>query len=588
MDAASLTRSEAEERSRLLAVTRYDIDVDLTGLLEGDTFRAVSTITFTCSEPGASTFVDCVADDRAGRAQRPAARPGVGPRGPAAAGRPRRRQRAGGRHRAVRHRELQRHPAHRRPERRPGLRLDQLRARRGAPDVGVLRPARPQGAAPVRGATPRTTWTVTSNTGPETVSEAGDGARTWTFPDTPTLSTYVVVVNAGPFHEVRRQHDGYDLGFYCRQSLVAALERDLDDLVTVTRQGLAFFGEQFGVPFPQQRYDQVFVPDLGGAMENWGCVTYGDAQLSAHPAQPRAAGAARGVRAPRDGPHVVRRPGDHALVGRPVAQRGVRLVGLQLGALARHRVRRPVGGLPGALQARRLRHGHGAGPPPDPRRRARRRPRDRQLRLDHLRQGPERAPPADGLHRRGGVRRRAAGLLPRPRLGQHRPRRPDVGLRRGRRHRPDRLDGRLARPGRHRHAAARRRRDPRRVPRRRAAASPPAERGQLRRRGRDAGAGRDDRRTARRRGDPGRPPRSRPPPGQRRRQHLRGGPPRRGLAAHHARPARRAARAALPRPRRRHDQPAAAARRAGAARGRRGRGPGAAHRAQPRRWWSRS
>ncbi len=62
MDAASLTRSEAEERSRLLAVTRYDIDVDLTGLLEGDTFRAVSTITFSCAEPGASTFVDCAAD----------------------------------------------------------------------------------------------------------------------------------------------------------------------------------------------------------------------------------------------------------------------------------------------------------------------------------------------------------------------------------------------------------------------------------------------------------------------------------------------------------------------------------------------
>ena len=30
-----------------------------------------------------------------------------------------------------------------------------------------------------------------------------DGARVWTFPDTPRLSTYVVVVNAGPFHEVR-------------------------------------------------------------------------------------------------------------------------------------------------------------------------------------------------------------------------------------------------------------------------------------------------------------------------------------------------------------------------------------------------
>ena len=101
------------------------------------------------------------------------------------------------------------------------------------------------------------------------------------------------MVNAGPFHEVRRQHDGYDLGFYCRQSLVPVLERDLDELVTLTRQGLAFFGERFACPFPQERYDQVFVPNLGGAMENWGCVTYGDGQLFRTPPTH----AQRGVRA---------------------------------------------------------------------------------------------------------------------------------------------------------------------------------------------------------------------------------------------------------------------------------------------------
>ncbi len=40
--------------------------------------------------------------------------------------------------------------------------------------------------------------------------------------------------------------------------------------------GLAFFGERFDLPFPQPKYDQVFVPDMGGAMENWGCVTWSD------------------------------------------------------------------------------------------------------------------------------------------------------------------------------------------------------------------------------------------------------------------------------------------------------------------------
>ena len=54
------------------------------------------------------------------------------------------------------------------------------------------------------------------------------------------------------------------------------LDRDAEELFELTEQGLAWFGEQFGMPFGQERYDQVFVPDLGGAMENWGCVTCGD------------------------------------------------------------------------------------------------------------------------------------------------------------------------------------------------------------------------------------------------------------------------------------------------------------------------
>ncbi len=282
MDAASLTRGEAEERARLLAVSRYDIEVDMTGLLEGDTLRAVSTISFRSTEPGSSTFVDCVA--------------------------------------TVESAELNGRPLDPASAQHGRLPLADLEAdnvlvvRTSQSDTssssGILRTVDPSDGlvyvwtsfepdearrvwacfdqpdlkAPHRFVvTAPESWTVTSNTGPEQVSEPTDGARVWTYPDTPRLSTYVVVVNAGPFHEVRRQHDGYDLGFYCRQSLVPALERDLDDLVTITRQGLTFFGQQFGTPFPQQRYDQVFVPDLGGAMENWGCVTYGDAQLSRTP-----------------------------------------------------------------------------------------------------------------------------------------------------------------------------------------------------------------------------------------------------------------------------------------------------------------
>jgi aminopeptidase N len=74
--------------------------------------------------------------------------------------------------------------------------------------------------------------------------------------------------------------DGRDLGILGRRSLTAILERDADELFTVTGQGLAFFGEVFGLPFPQAKYDQVFLPEFGGAMENYGCVAWSDAFLS--------------------------------------------------------------------------------------------------------------------------------------------------------------------------------------------------------------------------------------------------------------------------------------------------------------------
>ncbi len=84
-------------------------------------------------------------------------------------------------------------------------------------------------------------------------------------------------MNAGPFYEIRREVGGYDLGLFVRQSLRRYLDRDADELFGTTAAGLAFYGQRFDLPFPQRKYDQVFVPDMGGAMENWGCITWSDA-----------------------------------------------------------------------------------------------------------------------------------------------------------------------------------------------------------------------------------------------------------------------------------------------------------------------
>ncbi len=277
-DLASLTRDEAALRAALITVERYDVHVDLRGLYDGDVWAATSTIAFTCREPGATTFVDCAARVVSATLNGEPLDPETAERG--------------------------RLPL-------PALRADNVLV------VSSLQSDTSSGTAILRTVDPNDklvyvwstfepdmarfafacfdqpdlkaphgfvvdaheSWTVTSNSAPDRVEDLSDGGRRWTFGDTPPLSTYVTVVNGGPFHELRSTRGGHDLGLYSRQSLRQFLERDAEELFDLTGRGLTFFGEKFGQPFPQERYDQVFVPNMGGAMENWGSVTWTDSVL---------------------------------------------------------------------------------------------------------------------------------------------------------------------------------------------------------------------------------------------------------------------------------------------------------------------
>ncbi|MGI8523582.1 MAG: aminopeptidase N [Nocardioides sp.] len=275
----SLTRDEAIARAALLDVTRYEITVDLRGLEEGEVWAAESTVTFTCREPGASTFLDCAADvDSATLNGEPidlaAVENGRIPLTDLAA------------ENVVVVSSRQSDTASGNGILRSVDPVDKLVYVWTSFECDVARRAwacfdQPDLKAPHAFTVHAPeSWLVTSNGAPDAVEAAGEGGgRTWTFPDTPPLSTYVVVVNAGPFYEVRSTRGGHDLGIYCRQSLKAYLDRDAEELFDLTDRGLAFFGKQFGRPFAQERYDHVFVPNLGGAMENWGCVTWGDGSL---------------------------------------------------------------------------------------------------------------------------------------------------------------------------------------------------------------------------------------------------------------------------------------------------------------------
>ena len=381
--------------------------------------------------------------------------------------------------------------------------MDVVRAGRGPTCLGVLRPAGPQGGPRLhRDGTGHLDRAVQHRR--RRVEEVDDGRR-WTFGDTPRLSTYVPVVNAGPFHERRAERDGYDLGLYCRQSLASYLDRDAEELFDITRAGPGVLRRAVRDAVPA-------APLRPGVRARHG---WRDGELRLRdlerrrdlPQQPdpRPAGGTGVDPAARDGAHVVRRHRHDALVGRPVAQRGVRRVGRELGDGGGHRVHRQVGRLPHRREARRLPRRPGADDAPDPAGGARRRPGSRRVRRHHLLEGRERPQAAGRLRRRGRLRGRPADVLREARVGQRQPRRP--GRRAGRRERPRPvpLGDRLARDRRHRRAVPGAHRRPlraarRRTGRRRAAAAPPRRR-RLRPRRRRARAARA------RRGAPGRPQR---------------------------------------------------------------------------------
>jgi aminopeptidase N len=270
--ASNLTRDEARERADLISVGSYHVELDLTGGEE--TFRSVSTVSFSCERPGADTFIELTAPAAIAIALNGQPVPlesfdgdRIALSGLAAANELTvtadcAYSRTGeGLHRftdpadkgVYLYSDLETFDAHRiyacfdQPDLKATFELTVL-----APD----------------------TWQVISNmAADEAARAAGPGISRWHFPPTPVLSTYITAVAAGPYHEVRSEHDGIPLGLYCRQSLAAYL--DPDEIFEITRQGFDYYHQAFAVRYPFGKYDQLFVPEYkAGAMENAGCVTF--------------------------------------------------------------------------------------------------------------------------------------------------------------------------------------------------------------------------------------------------------------------------------------------------------------------------
>jgi aminopeptidase N len=276
MPGLNLTRDEACQRSRLIAVSTYHVELDFTAA--GDTFGSVTTIRFTAAEPGSSTFADLVAarvreiwlngrpvevsaayaDGRiqldglaADNELRIAADCAYSDSGQ---GLHRTIDPADGRTYLYTHFEV--------PDAR------RLYATFEQPDLKAS--FRFTISAPVH-------WTVLSNSPVPEPEPAGPGTASWRFAPTPPISTYITAVVAGEYHIVRDSHATPDgqvipMAVACRTSVAGHL--DPGRIFDITKMGFDYYIGRFGRPYPFEKYDQIFVPEYNiGAMENVGCVT---------------------------------------------------------------------------------------------------------------------------------------------------------------------------------------------------------------------------------------------------------------------------------------------------------------------------
>jgi aminopeptidase N len=273
----NITRAEARSRSRILRVRDYRIELDLSEAARASTFPSRTTVRFACAEPGSDSWIDLIAEPMVSATLNGSPLDLSGYDGARL--------------------EL------------PRLRADnelvvEAHCRYRTSGEGMHRSVDPADGAvylytqfvtaearrvfacfeqPDLKA--RFTWAVTAPAGWEVASNsdrpdpgpAGPGLAHWEFAPTQPISTYLAAVCAGPFHveaaEYAGPHGTYPLRLLVRSSIAPHL--DAEEILAITRAGLAHYEREFSVPYPFGSYDQVFLPEFNlGAMENPGMVTF--------------------------------------------------------------------------------------------------------------------------------------------------------------------------------------------------------------------------------------------------------------------------------------------------------------------------
>jgi aminopeptidase N len=120
-----------------------------------------------------------------------------------------------------------------------------------------------------------------SNTPVESERPLPGGAREVTFGRTPAMASYLVVLCMGEFEVLRGEVDGVQLGIVTTEG-----KRDQGRYaLEATKEIVHYYNTYFGVKYPLPKLDLIAVPGgFGGAMENWGGITFNEAILLFDPA----------------------------------------------------------------------------------------------------------------------------------------------------------------------------------------------------------------------------------------------------------------------------------------------------------------
>jgi aminopeptidase N len=124
-------------------------------------------------------------------------------------------------------------------------------------------------------ATVPATFSAISNMPVERETKAGDSKEV-RFAETPPMPTYLMVFCAGEFDSIFAEAGGVKIGVITTKGKGETGRYALESAVKI----LNYFNEYFGEKYPLPKLDLVAVPGgFGGAMENWGAITFYESAL---------------------------------------------------------------------------------------------------------------------------------------------------------------------------------------------------------------------------------------------------------------------------------------------------------------------